>query len=91
MIQPYPLDMRTLYVKTGCPYCARVLKAANDLAIPLSLKNVADEGVAEELVRLGGKLQTPFLVDDEHGTMLYESDVIEQYLRDAAAWPGASD
>lgn len=74
--------MITLYVRTGCHYCERVLETVEELDVPVTLKNVADEGVADELVRLGGKQQMPFLVDDETGTQMYESDVIEQYLRE---------
>lgn len=74
--------MITLYVKTGCPYCAQVLQVVDELKIPVTLKNVADEGVVDEMVRIGGKQQEPFLIDDETQTLLYESDVIEQYLRE---------
>ena len=74
--------MITLYVRTGCRYCAQVLQAVDELHVPVTLKNVADPGVAEELIRIGGKKQEPFLIDDEAQTLLYESDVIEQYLRD---------
>lgn len=77
--------MITLYVKTGCQYCARVLKTVDELHVPVTLKNVADPGVAEELVSIGGKKQEPFLVDDETQTLLYEADVIDQYLRDRFA------
>ena len=73
--------MITLYVKTGCPYCAQVLEVVDELNIPVTLKNVGDEGVADELVRIGGKKQEPFLIDDETSALLYEADVIEDYLR----------
>ncbi len=72
--------MLTLYVKTGCPFCARVLAAGEKLGIAFTLKNVADEGVVEELVALGGERQEPFLVDSEKGVSMYESDAIIQYL-----------
>lgn len=74
--------MITLYVKTNCPYSAQVLQVVDELNIPVTLKNIADEGVIDEMVRIGGKQQEPFLVDDETQTLLYESDVIEQYLRE---------
>lgn len=73
--------MITLYVKTGCQYCASVLRVVDELKVPVTLKNVADEGVSEEMMRIGGKQQEPFLIDDETETLLYESDVIEDYLR----------
>jgi len=73
--------MITLYVKTGCPYCAEVLEVVDELQIPVTLKNVADPGVTEELIDIGGKKQEPFLIDDETQTLLYEADVIVDYLR----------
>lgn len=82
--------MITLYVKTGCQYCARVLAVVDELNIPVTLKNVADPGVAEELIEIGGKKQEPFLIDDGTGTMLYEADVIEDYLREKFGGRGTS-
>lgn len=72
--------MLTLYVKTGCPYCAKVLIEAAMLDIEFDERNVADPKVAEELVARGGKLQTPYLVDEERGVSLYESEAILDYL-----------
>lgn len=36
---------------------------------------------AEEVERLGGKLQVPFLVDTEAGISMYESDDIINYVQ----------
>ncbi|PIR86291.1 hypothetical protein COU13_01775 [Candidatus Kaiserbacteria bacterium CG10_big_fil_rev_8_21_14_0_10_43_70] len=72
--------MMTLYVKTGCQFCARTLKAADELGIELHLKNVADEGVYDELATVGGKRQEPFLVDEENDVKMYESDAIIDYF-----------
>lgn len=72
--------MLTLYVKTGCPYCARVLEVGEGLGISFDKKNVADPGVVAELVKRGGKRQTPFLVSEEEGIALYGSDAIVEYL-----------
>lgn len=74
--------MLILYVKSGCPYCARVLIEAAMLDIEFAERNVADPGVAEELIARGGKLQTPYLVDEERGKELYESEAIIAYLHD---------
>lgn len=74
--------MLTLYVKTGCPYCAKVLAVAEKLSIELNLKNVADEAIATELITRGGKLQMPYLVDGDTATEMYESDDIITYLRE---------
>ena len=70
--------MPTLYVKTGCPFCAKVLMTGEDLNITFDEKNIADPAVAEELIARGGKRQVPYLVDDD--TEMYESDDIIAYL-----------
>ncbi len=72
--------MLTLYVLTGCPYCAKVLQKGQELGLHFELKNVADAGVTEELIARGGKRQMPYLVDSETGTEMYESDAIIAYL-----------
>ena len=74
--------MLTLYVMTGCPYCAKVLTAGAALGIEFDLRNTADEGVRAELIEKGGKPQTPYLVDAARGVSLYESDAIVQYLHE---------
>jgi len=74
--------MLTLYVKTGCPYCAKVLAAVEELGLTIEEKNIADDAVAEELISLGGKRQVPYLVDSERSVAMYESDDIVDYLRE---------
>jgi glutaredoxin len=73
--------MLTLYVKTGCPFCHRVLAAGEELGITFDEKNIADDTVAAELVARGGKRQVPYLVDAERGVEMYESDDIIEYLK----------
>lgn len=73
--------MLTLYVKAGCPFCAKVLDTVAELGVPLEEKDVADEEAAKELVARGGKLQTPYLADSERGVEMYESADINEYLR----------
>lgn len=75
------LSMLTLYVKTGCPFCAVALKKVDDLGLSIEEKNIADPGVAEELEERGGKVQTPYLIDSEKGVALYESSAIADYLQ----------
>ena len=74
--------MLTLYVKTGCPFCHKVLDAGEELGISFEEKNIADDAVASELVVRGGKRQVPYLVDSEKGIEMYESDDIVTYLRE---------
>lgn len=86
--------MITLYVKTGCPYCAMVIAKLNELEVPFEEKNIADEEVAKELLAKGGKRQVPYIDDEEpcenakHHTPcivdgdveMYESADIVEYL-----------
>lgn len=74
--------MLILYVKTGCPFCHKVLDMAAEHGIALEEKNIADEVVAAELVARGGKRQVPYLVDGERGVEMYESGDIVAYLRE---------
>ncbi len=43
---------------------------------------VGDEAVKEELIERGGEKKVPFLVDDEQGVELYESDDIIAHLKE---------
>ncbi|MBU2104099.1 glutathione S-transferase N-terminal domain-containing protein [Patescibacteria group bacterium] len=72
--------MPILYVKTGCPYSPKVLKAAEELGLTLDIRNVAEPGVSEELIAHGGKKQMPYLIDAERNVAMYESDDIVAYL-----------
>ncbi len=74
--------MLTLYVKSGCPYCAKVLIEGATLGIDFEEKNIADPAVSEELIARGGKRVTPYLVDSETGKEMYESDDIIEYLHE---------
>ncbi len=74
--------MLILYIKTGCSFCHKVLDAGRELGISFEEKNIADDAVATELVARGGKRQVPYLVDNERGVEMYESDVIVAYLQE---------
>lgn len=70
----------TLYVKTGCPYCTRILGALKELSLPFTEKNRGDDLIAAELIKRGGKRQVPYLVDETTGIEMYESEDIVEYL-----------
>ena len=75
--------MLILYVKTGCPYCGKVKAFIDDAGIgeKITERNVADDGVVDELVAHGGQAQVPYLIDEERGESMYESDVVIEYLK----------
>ena len=66
----------TLYGRTSCPYCAKVLRFMQSRNIEIPLKDTTNPENREELIRIGGKGQVPCLVID--GKALYESmDIID--------------
>ena len=70
--------MITIFVKTGCPYCALALTSLKAHGVAYEEKNIADDAVAAELIQIGGKRQVPFIIDGE--VMMYESDDIVAYV-----------
>ncbi len=74
--------MLTLYYKTTCPYCQRVLGEAEAMGVKFNLKDImSDDVLAQELIDKGGKRQVPYLVDEERGEAMYESGDIIEYLK----------
>lgn len=73
--------MLELYQREECPFCHKVRVALNDLELDFICR-VSKTGSAQReiMLKLGDKPQVPFLVDQEKGVMLYESDDIVEYL-----------
>lgn len=74
--------MLTLYIKTGCPFCHRVVDVGTELGISFDEKNIANDSVAAELISRGGKRQVPYLVDTKQNIEMYESEDIVAYLKE---------
>jgi len=84
--------MLELYQFEGCPYCVKVREKLSELGVSYVIHNprlgkshdgkVTNEQTYEELVELGGQDQVPYLVDQQRGTSLYESDDIVAYLEE---------
>ena len=72
-------DNMYIYVKPGCPYCAKVDRFLDEAGIEIEHRKVTEGSNADELRDLGGKVQSPCLVVD--GTPMYESDDIIAYLK----------
>ena len=83
--------MLTLYMKPTCPFSRRVIDTAEALGIELDLKDITESDEYEkELMERGGKHQTPFFIDEEHGFSCYESQDIIDHLREKHAGNGAA-
>lgn len=72
--------MLTLYIKDGCPFSANAIAIIDELELKCERKNLADNGVRDELLAVGGKLQVPFLYDSETKKGIYDSKEISKYL-----------
>ena len=71
----------TLFYRSMCPYCQKVLTFIEENNISLELKDVSGNPEArQELMTVGGKTQVPCLSID--GKALYESDDIIQWIGD---------
>ncbi|HLC85066.1 MAG TPA: glutathione S-transferase N-terminal domain-containing protein [Candidatus Nanoarchaeia archaeon] len=72
-----------LYYMPTCPYCQKVLKTFESLKLiegkDFTLADIGEEKNHQELLKLGGEDQVPFLVDGK--TMMYESDDIIEYVK----------
>lgn len=80
--QPQPAKPLKLYDFEACPYCRAVREALTALHLDVVIYPCPKGGTRfrPEAERLGGKQQFPLLVDDNTGTVLYESQDIIDYL-----------
>ena len=79
--RPAPAKMLELYDFEACPYCRKVRETLCELDLDYLAHPVGRGSPRREaLVRLGGKMQAPYLVDPNTGTRLYESADINAYL-----------
>jgi glutathione S-transferase len=70
-----------LFSGPRCEYSAYVRSVLRALSLPFTEKVISDETNATELIRRGGKRQTPYFVDESKGVAMYESDDIVEYLK----------
>lgn len=74
--------MIIFYARPTCPYCAKVRSVLDELGISYDEKDINNEEVLQDLLARGGKKMVPYIVDDETGTEMYESDDIVTYLKE---------
>jgi glutathione S-transferase len=76
-----PSRLLELYDYEGCPYCRKARETLCELDLDVLVHPVAHGSTRrDELRRLGGKVQVPYLVDPNSGVAIYESDDICTYL-----------
>jgi len=71
-----------LYEFEGCPFCRRVRETLSRLDIEAVVRPCPKGGrrFRDELCRIGGKAQFPYMIDPNTGKALYESGDIVDYL-----------
>lgn len=84
--------MLKLYYLPTCAFCQRVIQMAENFNVELELLDISeDEKALEEILEIGGKAQTPFLVDTEKDVSMYEANDIIDYMRENYAKSGSSE
>ena len=79
--RPDPPKLLELYDFEGCPFCRKVREVLCELDLDYLEHPVARGSPRRaELVKRGGKMQAPYLVDPNTRTEMYESDDIIAYL-----------
>ena len=77
-----PAQPLELYEFEWCPFCRKVRDALTELDLDAVIHPCPHGGTVHrpQAIALGGKSQFPFLVDQNTGTKMYESDDIVAYL-----------
>ncbi len=75
------LFMLILYVITGCPFCQVVLDYINENNLQVDIRNIDNRENFNQLLKSGGQIQAPFLIDEENKKSMYESKDIIEYLK----------
>lgn len=74
-------SMLELFITESCPYCHKVITYLDENHIPYRTIDIQDKLSEEVLLKIGGKVQVPFLIDKEHNIEMYESGDILEYLK----------
>lgn len=73
--------MLDLYILETCPFCRKVMDIFDESNIEYNKKNILEKENLDELIKLGGKQQVPFLVDNDNDKFMYEADDIIKYVK----------
>ncbi len=79
---PRPEKTLVIYEFEGCPFCRKVREALTMLDLDAEIRPCpkGGPGFRQELIQRGGKAQFPYVIDDNQGVELYESDDIIEHL-----------
>lgn len=73
--------MINLFILNNCPYCQKVIDFLKTTDIDFILLDINEQQNYDEMIKLGGKRQVPFLFDNENNVVMYESADIIEYLK----------
>lgn len=73
--------MLELYVLETCPFCQKVMTFFRDNCVEYIKNDISNPLFKNELIKIGGKDQVPFLYDRENEIKMYESNDIIDYVR----------
>ena len=73
--------MYHLYIRQSCPYSKRVSSFMKKNKLKVQLRDVDVKPHEKDLIKRGGKKQTPYLVDTKTQKEMYESADIIDYLQ----------
>ena len=73
--------MLELFILDTCPYCKKVLKFLDENHIKYKTIDISNKESESSLIRIGGKRQVPFLIDNDRNIQMYESDDIIEYIK----------
>ena len=73
--------MIELYVLETCPFCQKVMTFFNDNCVEYIKNDINNPLFKDELLKLGGKEQVPFMYDTESEITMYESGDIIDYVK----------
>lgn len=73
--------MPELFILESCPYCKKVMEFLDENSISYKKLDVSEPENYDNLQKIGGKSQVPFLYDKEKDVKMYESDDIIEYFK----------
>lgn len=73
--------MLDLFILESCPYCKKVIEYMDKNNIPYNKIDISNKESEESLIKIGGKRQVPFLVDNDRNIQMYESADIIEYAK----------